>query len=136
MYYNLFQMEAPRKKFKTVEEYISTFPTRTRAILEQMRKTIKEVAPAAEELISYNMPAFKQNGMLVWYAAYQQHIGFYPTPSAIKEFEADLVKFNTSKGAIQFPIENPVPLTLVKKIVKFRVRQNLEKARAKAKAEK
>jgi uncharacterized protein YdhG (YjbR/CyaY superfamily) len=118
-------------KFKTVEEYLSAFPATTKSILRKMRSTIKEVVPKADEVISYNMPAFKQNGILVWYAAYRQHIGFYPTPAAIKTFAQELRQYKTSKGAIQFPIDKPLPTSLVKKIVRFRVKQNLEKAKAK-----
>jgi len=123
-------MEAT-SKFKTVDQYFSAFPTSTKGLLNKMRETIKGVTPEAEELISYNMPAFRWNGMLVWYAAYKEHIGFYPTPSAIKTFAADLRRYKTSKGAIQFPINESIPTSLVKKIVKFRMKQNLEKARAK-----
>ena len=118
-------------KFKTVDQYFSAFPSSTKALLKRMRETVKEVAPQAEELISYNMPAFRWNGMLVWYAANKQHIGFYPTPSAIKTFAQELTPYKTSKGAIQFPIDKPIPTSLVKKIVKFRLTQNLEKAKAK-----
>ena len=118
-------------KFKTVDEYFSAFPASTKSVLRKMRATIKEVVPQAEEVISYNMPAFKQNGILVWYAAYKQHIGFYPTPGPIKTFAKELRQYKTSKGAIQFPIDKPLPTSLVKKIVSFRVKQNLEKARAK-----
>lgn len=118
-------------KFKTVDQYLSAFPSSTKALLKKMRETVKEVAPQAEELISYNMPAFRWNGMLVWYAANKQHIGFYPTPSAIQTFAQELSQYKTSKGAIQFPIDKPIPTSVVKKIVKFRVKQNLEKAKAK-----
>jgi len=118
-------------KFKTVDEYFSAFPASTKSVLRKMRAIIKEVVPQAEEVISYNMPAFKQNGILVWYAAFTQHIGFYPTPAPIKIFAPELRRYKTSKGAIQFPIDKPIPTSLVKKIVKFRVKQNLEKARAK-----
>ena len=123
-------MEAPNK-FKTVDQYFSTFPASTKALLKKMRETIKEVTPEAQEVISYNMPAFRWNGMLVWYAAYKEHIGFYPTPSAIKTFAEELKRYKTSKGAIQFPIDESIPTSLVKKIVKFRMKQNLEKAKAK-----
>ena|SRR5215475_6244814 len=118
-------------KFKTVDEYFSAFPASTKSILKKMRTTIKEVVPEAEEVISYNMPAFKQNGILVWYAAYKEHIGFYPTPGPIKTFAPELRQYKTSKGAVQFPIDKPIPTTLIKKIVRFRVKQNVEKARAK-----
>jgi Uncharacterized conserved protein len=118
-------------KFKTVDQYLSAFPSNTKVLLKKMRETVKEVAPQAEELISYNMPAFRWNGMLVWYAAFKQHIGFYPTPSAIKTFAQELRQYKTSKGAIQFPIDEPIPTNLVKKIVKLRMKQNLEKAKTK-----
>jgi uncharacterized protein YdhG (YjbR/CyaY superfamily) len=121
------------KKFKTVEEYFSEFPQSTQDILQGLRKTIKDAAPQAEEVISYNMPAFKQNGMLVYYAAYKNHIGFYPTGSPMKVFKKELENYKTSKGAIQFPIEKAIPKTLVRDIVKFRVKENLEKAQLKTK---
>ena len=120
-------------KFKTVDEYFSAFPPKTRNILKGLRKTIREVAPQAEELISYNMPAFKLHGMLVYYAAYDRHIGFYPTSSPMKVFKDELANYKTSKGAIQFPIEKTIPVALVKKIVKFRVNENLEKEAKKKK---
>jgi len=126
-------MEAISKKFKTVEEYFSVFPATTQKLLQELRTAIKQVAPKAEEVISYNMPAFKWNGMLVWYAAYKEHIGFYPASNAIKVFKDDLLNYKTSKGAIQFPIEKAIPKTLVKNIVKFRVKENLGKAILKAK---
>jgi uncharacterized protein YdhG (YjbR/CyaY superfamily) len=113
-------------KFKTVNEYFSALPPKTRNILKELRKSIKEAAPQAEELISYNMPAFKLHGVLVYYAAYDRHIGFYPTSSPMKVFKDQLTGYKTSKGAIQFPIQEPIPTTLVKNIVKFRVSENLE----------
>lgn len=124
-------MDTPNRRFNNVNEYFAAFPTATKALLKEMRDTIKDVAPQAEQVISYNMPAFKWNGILVWYAAYKQHIGFYPTPSAIKAFERELVGYKTSKGGIQFPIDKPIPTALVKKIVRFRIKQNLEKAKRK-----
>jgi uncharacterized protein YdhG (YjbR/CyaY superfamily) len=126
-------MKATSKKFKTVDEYFSAFPAPTKNILQGLRKTIKEVAPQAEEVISYNMPAFKLNGVLVYYAAYEKHIGFYPTSSPIKVFKKELEGYKTSKGAIQFPIEKAIPKTLVKNIVKYRLKENLERAKTKAK---
>lgn len=124
-------MEIASKKFKTVDEYISTFPASTKKLLERVRKTIKQAAPAAEEVISYNMPAFKQNGMLVYYAGYNAHIGFYPTASGIAAFQKEIAKYKNSKGAIQFPLDEPMPLELITKIVKFRMKENLQKAEAK-----
>jgi uncharacterized protein YdhG (YjbR/CyaY superfamily) len=121
-------MTAPLKiKFQTVDEYVASFPPSTKALLQEFRKTIKSAAPGAEELISYNMPAFKLNGMLVWYAAYKKHIGFYPKTSVIEAFKKELSIFKGAKGSIQFPIDKPLPLNLVGKIVKYRVRENLEK---------
>ena len=92
-------------KFKTVDQYLSALPENVRSILEGLKKTIKQAAPQAEEVISYNMPAFKLNGMLVWYAAYKEHIGLYPTSSAYEVFKDELAGYKTSKGAIQFPVE-------------------------------
>ena len=126
-------MKAAATKFKTVDEYLSTFPPKTKSILRELRNTIKQAAPQAEELISYNMPAFKLNGVLVYYAAYKEHIGFYPTSSPIRVFKNELTDYKTSKGAIQFPIEESIPMGLVKRIVKFRVNENLGKTKAKKK---
>src|SRR5437773_11536968 len=123
-------MEA-NKNFRIVEEYFSAFPASTKKVLMKMRETIRQAAPQAEELISYNMPAFKLHGVLVYYAAYKSHIGFYPTASPMKAFKEELADYKTSKGAIQFPIEKAIPTNLVKKIVKFRINENLEKARLK-----
>lgn len=115
-------------KFKTIEEYFSTFPEGTQRILEQVRKTIKNAAPGAKEVISYNMPAFKLNGVLVYYAAYKEHIGFYPTASPIVAFKGELSAYKWSKGAIQFPIDQPMPVELITRIVEFRVTEDGEKA--------
>jgi len=114
------------KKFQTVDEYLSASPKEARDILAGLRKTIRQAAPQAEEVISYNMPAFKWNGMLVWYAAHKDHIGFYPRASAISAFKRELAGYKTSKGAIQFPIEKAIPTNLVKEIVKFRLKENKE----------
>jgi uncharacterized protein YdhG (YjbR/CyaY superfamily) len=116
--------KTPMKKFRTVDEYLSTFPKQVRDILGGLRETIRQAAPQAEEVISYNMPAFKCNGMLVWYAAHTDHIGFYPRASAILAFKRELARYKTSKGAIQFPLQEVIPANLVKKIVKFRVKEN------------
>jgi uncharacterized protein YdhG (YjbR/CyaY superfamily) len=118
-------------KFKTVDEYHAAVPAHIRTLLEDLRKTIKQAAPKAEEVISYNMPAFKQKGILVYYAAWKEHIGFYPTTAPLKVFEDELRDYKTSKGAIQFPIQQGIPRNLVKKIVAFRVKANLEKAELK-----
>jgi uncharacterized protein YdhG (YjbR/CyaY superfamily) len=118
-------------KFKTVDEYLSAFTGDTRGLLEKLRTTIRQAAPRAEELVSYNMPAFRLHGVLVYYAAYKAHIGFYPTSSPIRVFKNELEGYKTSKGAIRFPIQDGIPVALVKKIVKFRINENLEKMKAK-----
>ena len=110
-------------KYKTIAEYISSFPMSTQKILESIRKALKEEVPEATETISYGMPTFKLNGNLVHFAAYKHHIGFYPTPSGVEAFNKDLEKYKTSKGAIQFPIDQPIPLELFKRIVRYRVKE-------------
>lgn len=116
------------KKPKSVDEYISGFPEETRELLEKVRAVIKETAPEAEEVISYMMPGYKLNGMLVWFAGFKNHIGFYPRgSSAIDAFKKELAGYKTSKGAIQFPKDKPLPIALIKKMVKYRVAQNLGK---------
>jgi uncharacterized protein YdhG (YjbR/CyaY superfamily) len=110
-------------KFKTINDYHATFPKNIQAILNSMRSAIQQAAPQAQEVISYNMPAFKQNKVLVYYAAHAQHIGFYPTAQPMLEFKNELTKYKTSKGAIQFPLNKKLPIALIKKIVKFRVAQ-------------
>lgn len=109
-----------RKKYTSVNEYLLDFPEKTRALLEELRAAIKKAAPQAKEVISYNMPAYKQNKVLVYFAGYKNHIGFYPTSSGIAYFQEELTNFKTSKGAVQFPLDQPLPLKLVEKIVKFR----------------
>lgn len=124
------------RKFKTVDEYLSTFPKETQALLQQLRNTIRLGAPQAEEVISYNMPAYKYNGVLVYFAGYKKHIGFYPTSSPIVTFKNKLIKYKTSKGAIQFPVEKNIPVTLVKEIVRFRLKEVMEKEKLKSKKKK
>jgi uncharacterized protein YdhG (YjbR/CyaY superfamily) len=119
-------------KYKTVQEYLSAQSAPAKAMLQQMRSTIKEAAPEAEEVISYNMPAFKLNGMLVWYAAFKNHIGFYPRPSGLEAFKKEIAVYKSTKGAVQFPMDQPLPLALVTKIVKYRVKENKEEAVTKA----
>ena len=126
-------MKATDSKFKTVDEYIAAFPKPTQDILQELRNKISDSAPEAQELISYNMPAFKLGGILVYYAAYKNHIGFYPTPSAIEAFKKELATYEQAKGSVQFPIDKPLPLSLISKIVKYRVRENLEKTDIKRK---
>jgi len=118
-------------KPKNVDVYIAGFPKDVQKILEQIRATIKKAAPAAGETIKYAMPTFTLNGNLVYFAAYKKHIGFYPVPTGNKTFEKEFSAYKTGKGSIQFPLEKPMPLSLIKKIVAFRVKQNSEKARKK-----
>lgn len=117
-------MESSAEEAKTIDQYISTFPKHVQAMLTELRATIREAAPEATEKISYRMPTFFYNGNLVHFAAFQHHIGFYPTPSGIEAFQEDLRKYKSSKGAVQFPIDEPLPLDLVARIVKFRVQEN------------
>jgi uncharacterized protein YdhG (YjbR/CyaY superfamily) len=114
-------------KPNNVNEYIEGFPKATQTLLKQLRATIKKAAPDAEELISYQMPAYKNNGPLVYFAAYKNHIGFYPTGQGISAFKKELSVYKGSKGAVQFPLDEKLPLDLITKIVKYRVKQNLEK---------
>lgn len=121
-------MLTPKKQFKTIDEYIKTFPKDIRDILEQIRSTVKKTAPQAEEAIAYQMPTFKLNGKnLVHFAAFTKHIGFYPTPSGISVFEKELSAYKSAKGSVQFPINESVPFKLIEKIVKFRVKDNLQR---------
>ena len=111
---------------KNVDEYISMFPTNIQKSLNELRATIKEAAPNAEEVISYRMPAYKYHGMLVYFAAFKNHIGFYPRVSGIEAFKKELSIYKGAKGSVQFPIKEPLPLQLISRIVKFRVAENLE----------
>jgi len=113
-----------KQNFQTIDEYIKTFPRDIQKILETVRQTIKKSALKAQEAISYQIPTFKLNGNLVHFAAFKNHIGFYPGSKAIKDFQKDLVKYKSSKGAVQFPIDKPMPLSLIQKIVKHRVKEN------------
>ena len=119
------------KKFQTVDEYLSALPKDVSGVLRGLRKIIKQAAPQAEELISYSMPAFKYQGMLVWYGAHKDHLGLYPKASAIVAFKRELARYKTSKGAIQFPLQEAIPADLVRKIVNFRVKEN-EQSRKRA----
>lgn len=129
-------MQANSKVAGDIDEYIQQFPANVQATLQKLRAAIKKTAPKAEEMISYQMPAFKYHGMLVYFAGYKNHIGFYPTSSPMKVFKDRLINYKTSKGAIQFPIDKAIPLTLVKDIVRFRIKENLEKENAKLKKKK
>ncbi|HXC04096.1 MAG TPA: DUF1801 domain-containing protein [Bacteroidia bacterium] len=116
-----------KSKPTSVPDYLQSQPKEIRKILEELRQTILKAAPEAEEVISYSMPGYKQNGMLVWFMAHTHHIGFYPGASGIAAFKKELAKYKSSKGAVQFPIEEPLPLALVSKMVKFRVKENEKK---------
>lgn len=119
--------------YRNTDEYISGFPLETQILLENLRTVIKENAPGAEEVISYNMPAFRLNGILVYFAAYPKHIGFYPTGKGIEAFKDYLSEYKWSKGAIQFPLNKPLPIDLIRNIVKHRVRENLQKTKVRKK---
>ena len=116
-----------------IDEYISGFPEEIQILLEQVRATIKQAVPEAEEAIKYAMPTFVLNGNLVHFAAFKNHIGFYPVPSGIEAFKKELSVYKGAKGSVQFPLNQPMPLELITKIVKFRVDENLRKAKAKKK---
>lgn len=118
-------MRQAEKEYKTVDEYIAFFPNNLQIKLQELRQTIRESAPDAEEVISYGMPAYRLSGILVYFAAFKKHIGFYPTSSGIEAFREELSDYETSKGTIRFPLNKPIPLELVTKIVKFRVDENM-----------
>ena len=118
---------------KDIDEYIAGFPEDVQQILEKVRTTIREAAPAAEETISYQIPTFKLKGHLVHFAGYKRHIGFYPTPSGIEKFKNELSSFKGAKGSVNFPLGKPIPYDLVAEIVRFRVNENLTKAETKKK---
>ncbi|MBP6550702.1 MAG: DUF1801 domain-containing protein [Flavobacterium sp.] len=120
-----------KKTFKNIDDYIAIQTPEVQILLEQMRQTIKNAAPEAEELISYNMPAFKYHGMLVYFAAYKNHIGFYATPTGHSEFKEELSIYKQGKGSVQFPLNQVLPLELISRIVKFRMEENLKKVQLK-----
>ncbi|HVV73943.1 MAG TPA: DUF1801 domain-containing protein [Verrucomicrobiae bacterium] len=115
----------------TIDQYIAAAEPSVRPLLQKLRKAIRTTAPAAEEAISYRIPTFKLHGNLVHFAAFKNHIGFYPTSSGIAHFKDQLSAYKHSRGAVQFPLEKPIPYALVRKITKFRVRENQVKAGAK-----
>ncbi len=116
-----------------IDEYVASFPEEVRALLEKVRSTISRAAPGAVEAISYRIPTFKLKGNLVHFAAFKRHIGFFPTSTGIANFKEELSSYKSAKGSVQFPYDKPIPYDLICKIVKFRVRENLERAEAKAK---
>jgi uncharacterized protein YdhG (YjbR/CyaY superfamily) len=121
------------KEFIDINAYIAEFSDETQVILEKIRNTIQQAAPDAKEAIKYGMPTFVLNGNLVHFAAYKNHIGFYPAPSGIDSFIDELAVYRTGKGTIQFPINKPIPFDLISKVVKLRVEENMRKARKKSK---
>lgn len=126
-------METQKLKPANIDEYIAFFPEETQQLLEEVRQTIRKAAPDAEEAISYQMPTFKLNGNLVHFAAFKNHIGFYPAPAGIEAFKEKLAAFKGAKGSIQFPLNQPLPLELITDIVKYRVEKSKEQVKAKKK---
>ena len=121
-------MKYSKEDIKSIDDYINLFPKEIQAILKEIRNTVRKVAPKASEAIRYSMPTFRLNGNMVHFAAHKNHIGFYPTPSAIIKFKDELKNYNMSKGAIQFALNEPIPYELISKIVTFRVsEQKLKK---------
>lgn len=120
-------MNAKTNELTAIDQYLEGFPDKVKRILSEIRSTIKKAAPYATEKISYQMPSFYYNGNLVWFAAFRNHIGFYPTSSGIAEFQDELKRYKHAKGSVQFPIDQPIPHTLITKIVKFRVAENAAK---------
>ncbi|AIQ68107.1 iron chaperone [Paenibacillus graminis] len=126
-------MEPVKITYESIDDYITQAPLEIRKKLEAVRKVIHEAAPEAEEKISYQMPTFFLHGNLVHFAAFKKHIGFYPAPSGIEAFQEELAQYKGAKGSVQFPLDKPLPLDLISRIVKFRAAENREKAAAKAK---
>jgi len=119
------------KKPKDVDEYISGFPKEIQKLLKQVRVAIQEAAPQAEEVISYSMPAYRLNGILLWYGAHKNHIGFYPHGATMEKFKKELARYEQTKGSIHFPIDEPLPIALIKKMVKLRLAEHLKRVKRK-----
>ena len=113
--------------YTTIDEYLNLFPEGVRKILNELRQTIRDAAPDAEETINYHIPTFTLNGNLVHFAAFENHIGFYPTPSGMEAFKKELSSYKGAKGSVQFPIDQPLPLPLIRRIVAYRVKENSER---------
>ena len=122
-------MQTKKATPASIDEYIANFPEDVQDILERIRRLVHEIAPGAQEKISYQMPTFTLHGNLVHFAAFQKHIGFYPTPSGTEKFKKEIASYKAAKGSIQFPLDQPIPYELITKIVKFRVQENLAKAK-------
>ncbi len=125
-------MGSNKVRFNSIDEYVATFPKEIQTILQEIRATIQAAAPDAEEKISYQMPTFFLKGNLVHFAAFKNHIGFYPTPSGIEAFEEEIARYQGAKGSIRFPLDEPMPLDLITRIVKMRVAENLKRAELKS----
>jgi uncharacterized protein YdhG (YjbR/CyaY superfamily) len=125
-------MDTGKPTFTTIDDYIATFPEDIQRILQQVRVLIREVAPEATEKISYQMPTFYLKGNLIHFAAFKQHIGVYPLPTGIAAFAEELAQYKNAKGSVQFPLSEPLPLDLIRRIVQFRVEENLRNAAVKA----
>ena len=122
-------MDSQQINYNSIDDYIAQFDGDVKRKLSELRRGIKAEVPQAEEKISYQMPTFAQNGNLVHFAAFKNHIGFYPAPSGIENFKEQLARYQTSKGAIQFPMDEEIPMDLVREIVRFRLKENLSKAK-------
>lgn len=120
-------MKSPKAKPTSVAQYIAGFPADVQAVLQRIRLAIREAAPHAEEVISYQIPTFKLKGNVIHFAAWKNHIGFYPGSSGIGAFKKELSKYQNAKGSVQFTLDQPMPLSLIKKIVAYRVRENIER---------
>jgi len=129
-------MRIDRKAPKNIDEYIAGFPQEVQEILEKVRMTIREAAPDAEETINYQIPTFTLKGNLVHFAAFEKHIGFYPTPTGIEKFKNELFVYEGAKGSVKFPLDKPIPFDLISEIVKFRVAENLKNAELKSSKKK
>jgi uncharacterized protein YdhG (YjbR/CyaY superfamily) len=115
---------------KSIDEYIAGFPAYVQSILEEIRMTIRKAAPGAQETIKYRMPTFTLEGNLVHFAAFKGHIGLYPAPTGVEEFKDELSRYEGGKGSVRFPLDEPIPFDLIGRIVMFRVKENLERAKA------
>ena len=124
-------MDGKKPGFNSIDEYIQTFPEDIQKILQEVRATIKASAPDAEEKISYQMPTFFLKGNLIHFAAFKNHIGLYPAPRGIEEFKDELSAYKGAKGSVQFPLDQPMPLELITRIVKFKLAENIKNARLK-----
>jgi uncharacterized protein YdhG (YjbR/CyaY superfamily) len=116
-----------KTRYSTVDEYIAGFPKDIQDKLQKLRQTVRKAAPEAEEVISYQMPALKLHGIMAYFAAFKNHIGFFPTASGIAAFKNDLASYETTKGTVRFPLDKPLPLSLIGKIVKYRAKENLRR---------